>query len=83
MFNREPLSSTYMLVSLIGFVLSALMLEVVPSWAFAFMVVFIVMFIASVISMGRIAHDDIEALEELNIHDPLHYHKKRIKYKKK
>ena len=35
------------------------------------------------ISMGRIAHDDIEALEELNIHDPLHYHKKRIKYKKK
>ncbi len=82
MFRREPLSSTYMLVSLIGFVMSALMLEVLPSWAFAFMIVFIVMFIASIVSMSNVAHDDLEALDELSIHDPEHYAKKRRKYKK-
>jgi len=83
MFRREPLSSTYMLVSLIGFILSALMLEIVPSWAFAFMIVFIIMFVASVISMSNVAHDDLEALDELSIHDPLHYHKKRLRAKRK
>ncbi len=83
MFKHEPLSSTYMLISLIGFIMSAVMIEVLPSWAFAFMIVFVVMFISSVASMSNVPFERKDLLEELNIHDPLHYHKKRMKNKKK
>lgn len=79
----EPLSSTYMLTSLIGFIFSALLLNVLPSWAFAFMIVFIVMFVSSVISMSNVPFQYPDLLEELNIHDPLHYYKKKMKYRKK
>lgn len=79
MFKQEPLSSTYMLVSMMGFIVSALMIDVLPSWAFAFMIVFIVMFIASIISMSNITIHDKDALEELMIHYKGHYAKKRKK----
>ena len=81
MFKQAPLSSTYMLVSMLGFIFSAFLLEHIPSWSMAFLSVFTVMFIASVVSMGNISFDDLESLEELNIHHPLHYHKKRTKKK--
>jgi uncharacterized membrane protein len=79
MFRREPLNSTYMLVSMMGFIISALMLEILPSWAFAFMVVFIVMFIASVASLSNLSIHDKDAFEELMIHHHDHYAKKRKK----
>lgn len=79
MFNQAPLSSTYMLVSLLGFIFSAFLIDKIPTWSFAFLIVFTVMFIASLISMSNIPFDDLESLEELKIHDPLHYHKKRKK----
>jgi hypothetical protein len=81
MFKRAPLSSTYMLVSLIGFIMSAFLLDVILSWAFAFMGVFLVMFISSVVSMENIPLE-IDYLEELAIHDPDHYVKKRKKSQK-
>ena len=81
MFKQAPLSSTYMLISMLGFILSAFLLEHIPSWAMAFLCVFTVMFISSVVSMGDIHFKDLDSLEELNIHDPLHYHKKRKKNK--
>ncbi len=80
MFKEAPLSSTYMLVSLIGFIMSAILLDVLPSWAFAFMIVFIVMFISSIISMSNVPYEYPDLLEELNIHDPMHYYKKRQKH---
>lgn len=81
MFNREPLSSTYMLISLMGFIMSALLLDIIPSWALSFMIVFIVMFISSVVSMSNVPFEYPDLLEELNIHDPLHYEKKKQKNK--
>jgi len=77
-FN-EPLSSGYMLISMIGFIISAFMLEAIPSWAFAFMIVFIVMFISSVISMSNVPMEYLDLLDELNIHDPLHFEKRKHK----
>ena len=53
-----PLNSTFMLTSIIGFIVSALYIPSMvdkfpsaPSFAFAFSIVFITMFIASIISM--------------------------------
>ncbi len=83
MFKQEPLSSTYMLISLMGFIVSAIMIDVVPSWAFAFMMVFIVMFISSVISMSNVPFEYPDLLEELNVHDPMHHKKKWLKSTKK
>jgi uncharacterized membrane protein len=77
MFKQEPLSSTYMLLSMMGFIISALMLEILPSWAFAFMVVFIVMFVASIVSMSNIPFDDKVILEKLKIHNSYPHVKKR------
>ena len=79
MFRQKPLSSAYMLVSMMGFIVSALMIDVLPSWAFAFMVVFIVMFIASIISLSNISIHDKDAFEELMIHQRNHYSRKRKK----
>ncbi len=80
----EPLSSGYMLISMIGFIISAFMLEVIPSWAFAFMIVFIVMFISSIISMSNVPMEYPDLLDELNVHDPLHFEKRKYKkYSKK
>ena len=68
-----------MLISLMGFIISAIMIDVIPSWAFAFMIVFVVMFISSVISMSNVPFEYPDLLEELNVHDPMHYKKKWFK----
>jgi uncharacterized membrane protein len=72
-----------MLVSLMGFIMSALLLDVIPSWALSFMIVFIIMFVAAVISMSNVPFENKDLLEELNIHDPLHYEKKKSKSRSK
>ena len=72
-----------MLISLMGFIISAIMIDVLPSWAFAFMIVFVVMFISSVVSMSNVPFEYKDLLEELNIHDPMHYKKKWLKPAKK
>lgn len=47
-----PLPSTFMLIAIVGFLTSVILIyPYVPSWGFAFALVFIFMFAASLISM--------------------------------
>jgi len=51
-FKTAPLGMGFTAVSMIGFLVSVLYIwKFSPSWAFAFAVVFVVMFIASIITM--------------------------------
>ncbi|MBU0666294.1 MAG: hypothetical protein ABIC91_03880 [Nanoarchaeota archaeon] len=74
MFKVAPLSSSFMLVSMLGFIICAYFLDhpVLKSWAFAFTIVFILMFISAVISMSKTPLEDSAALEELAIHKKIH-----------
>lgn len=72
-----PLNSTFMLTSIIGFIVSALYIPSMadkfpsaPSFAFAFSIVFVAMFIASLISMTYSPITDGLHIDE----------KRRIKY---
>jgi len=78
MFKVAPLSSTFMLGSMAGFILSAFFLThpIFKSWAWAFMIAFITMFIASLVSMSQTPIGDEELLENLAIHKKSHYKKK-------
>ena len=49
-----PLNTTFFLASIIGFLISIFFIpQFSASWAFAFAVLFFIMFIASIISMFR------------------------------
>jgi hypothetical protein len=64
-----PLPHEWMLVSIIGFLVSAM--EVYPdlskTWGFTFMIFFAIMFIASVVSMSNAGLSE-EELVELAVH---------------
>ena len=46
-----PLSGSFMLTAILGFLISVIWVYPnAPSWGFAFMIVFVIMFVASVIS---------------------------------
>ncbi|MFH1174060.1 MAG: hypothetical protein V1725_02950 [archaeon] len=80
MFKVAPLSSSFMMVSLIGFVISAFMLDTFPTWAFTLMFFFVLMFISSIVSMNHAKIGVHDHLEELAVHDKPHglgYHKKK------
>ncbi len=50
--NVAPLKGGYMITSMVGFVVSAFYVyDVSPKWGFAFALFFILMFVASLISM--------------------------------
>ena len=52
-FKPAPLNSTFMAISLAGFLFSAVYLwSISTRWAFAFGTVFVIMFIAAFISMA-------------------------------
>lgn len=52
--DEGPLTAGFMLASIAGFFVSVyLVWEYSPSWGFAFATAFVVMFIASLVSMGR------------------------------
>lgn len=78
MFKTAPLSSNFMLISMFGFIISAFFLThpIVKSWAWAFIIVFALMFISSMISMSKTPLDQEDKLEELAIHRRDHYKKK-------
>ena len=78
MFKVAPLSSSMMLVSMFGFIISAFYLKhpVFQSWAWAFIIVFTIMFIATLISMSNTPLDEEDQLERLAIHEKGHYNKK-------
>lgn len=63
-FKVAPLGSTFMLTSIVGFIISAYYWqELTPSWAFTFIIVFSVMFISSLISLERAPVDALLAIE--------------------
>lgn len=53
-----PLKASFMFISMVGFVASVLLVRKWdPNWAFAFAVIFVLMFIASIIVMGHSTPD--------------------------
>jgi hypothetical protein len=82
MFKVAPLSSSFMMVSMVGFVICAFLLDKFPTWAFTFMFFFVIMFISSIISMNHAKMHLDDHLEELAVHDKVHklgYHKPKNK----
>lgn len=68
-FEPAPLPHEWMLVSIIGFFVSLLQIYAISQpWGAAFMAFFIIMFIASIVSMTNAGTGD-EHLEELAIHE--------------
>lgn len=78
MFKVAPLHSSFMLISMLGFILSAFFLinPTYKSWAVAFIIVFAAMFIASMISMSKAPIEDGH-MDNLAIHKKGHYKKKK------
>lgn len=76
MFKVAPLTSSFMLVSMFGFIISAFFVThpIYKTWAWAFLIVFVIMFISSMISMSK---TPIGHIETLAIHEPGHYIKKK------
>lgn len=78
MFKVAPLPSSFMLISMFGFIISAFFLthSLVKSWAWAFIIVFVIMFISSMVSLSNMPLE-IDHLESLSIHSKGHYQKKK------
>ena len=70
-----PLSSSFMLVSILGFICFAFLFDNIPTWSFTFMVFFAILFAASMISMTYAPVEEAH-LEELAIHDKIHRKKR-------
>jgi len=65
-FQAAPLSSSFMLASIIGFLISVLYVwKLEKSFGFTFAIIFGVMFVASIVSMG---HAPVEAELALDHH---------------
>lgn len=64
------LSAGFMLTSIVGFFLSVFFVwKYSVSWGFAFTLFFIIMFVASIISMTKADFTDKEYQQELAIHE--------------
>ncbi len=75
-----PFSSGFMLTSILGFMVSVLfVMDYSPTWGFTFALVFVIMFVASIVTMSRIEADDKYSLEELKVHEKGHYSRKKGK----
>lgn len=65
-----PLSAGFMVASMLGFLLTILFVyPASTSWGFAFAIVFVLMFVASFISMGNAPVNDREFYRELSVHN--------------
>ncbi len=59
MVTVAPLKTSFLVISMIGFLISALYIPRFSlTWAFAFGIVFIIMFVASMISMVQATPDE-------------------------
>ncbi|KYK25211.1 hypothetical protein AYK26_06350 [Euryarchaeota archaeon SM23-78] len=84
MASQLPYSSAFMLSSILGFIISVFfVMDYSLSWGFTFALVFLIMFISSVISMSQIEAHDKYGLQELAIHEQMHGRKKKKRKKKK
>lgn len=79
MFKVAPLHSSLMLFSMLGFIISAFFISnpLVKTWAWAFIVVFVLIFISSVISMSNLPIKPHDRLHHLAIHTKGHYKKRK------
>ncbi|MBR9675807.1 hypothetical protein GOV05_02255 [Candidatus Woesearchaeota archaeon] len=76
-FQAAPLSSTFFLTSIFGFLISALYISSLsPTWSFAFSLIFVLMFISSMISMTKATTEE-DFLHHLSIHEPKKAYKKK------
>lgn len=58
-WRAAPLSTTFMIASMVGFLISVVWLpKYSVNWAFAFGIVFFTMFVAAMISMARASPDE-------------------------
>jgi hypothetical protein len=74
-----PLTSGFMLTSIIGFFVSAFyVLKLSLTWGFTFCLFFLIMFIASIINLSQIEADDKYGLQELAVHEKGHYQRKKL-----
>ncbi len=78
------LSAGFMLTSIIGFFVSTFFIwKISLSWGFTFTLFFLIMFIASIISMTKADFSNKEYQQELAIHErPQSYKKKWLPKKK-
>jgi hypothetical protein len=81
-FKFAPLSSTFVLTSILGFLISVMFIipKLSVTWGFTFAMMFMIMFLSSMVSMTRATTDDYH-LDHLAVHEP-EKHLKHI-YKKK
>ena len=78
MARNLPFSSGFMLTSIIGFFVSVFfVMKISATWGFTFALVFVIMFIASIITMSQIEAEDKYALKELAVHEKKHYAKRK------
>ena len=76
-YKIAPLSGTFMLTSMIGVLLSLfLMRRISLTWGFAFLLVFIVMFVASLMSIRYANADALYYVDEKTFHKDQKYKKK-------
>ena len=79
-----PLPTGFMLTSIIGLMISILFVwKISETWGFAFTLLFIILFISSVVNMSRIDANDKYGLQELAIHEKPYTKKKNIIKKSK
>lgn len=80
MAKSVPFSGGFMLTSILGFFISVLfVMKISETWGFTFALVFVLMFVASIVSLGKIQAEDNYSLKELAIHDKKHYQRKKKK----
>ena len=71
-----PLTSSFMLTSIIGFMISTMfVMKLSVSWGFTFALFFVIMFVSSIVSMTNMEAEIRYGWEELAIHDKRKKHK--------
>ena len=65
-----PLTGSFMLTSIVGFMVSALfVMKLSQTWGFTFCVFFVIMFVSSVVSLSNMEAETRHGWEELAIHE--------------
>lgn len=76
------LSAGFMLTSIMGFLISVFFVwQYSLSWGFTFALFFLIMFVASMISMTKADYTDKELQQELAIHEKPAYKRKEKKWR--
>lgn len=75
---KQPLSSTFMLASMLGFFASVFILwQYTPTWGFTFAATFAIFFVAAVYNFTHAPDEDV-----LAVHEPVRHLKQMASYRK-